>query len=84
MTGIWARQWLQAHDEDPSIPVFGVRPYWTLTGQGGTPEPLSVTAYHGVERRLQAVRETTDFSTLTFMANDPNRRVREAVTQRLR
>lgn len=47
MVGIMARQWLSAYDEDPSVPIFGVRPYWSPTGPGGTPQAISMPLCSG-------------------------------------
>lgn len=78
-----ARLWLKAHDSDPSVPIFGVRPYWTPTGPGGTPQLLSTIGLRGVDARLDYVRETTaDDPLLPIMAKDPNPRVRDAAAAR--
>ncbi len=85
MLGISARQWINAYDKDPTVPVFGVRPYWTPTGPSGSPQLLSMIGLRGIDDRLSYVREAAaDDSLLPIMANDPNRRVRAAVIARMR
>lgn len=84
MLGIMARQWLSAYDDDSTVPLFGVRPYWTPTGPGGTPQLFSTIGLRGVDDRLRYVGEVAaDDSLLAIMANDPNPRVRDAVRRRL-
>jgi hypothetical protein len=85
MLAVNARLWLKAHERDPSVPIFGVRPYWTPTGPGGSPQLLTTIGLSGVDARLDYVREATAYDTLLpIMANDPNSRVRDAVAARLR
>lgn len=83
MVGILARQWLAAYESDNTVPIYGVRPYWTPTGPGGTPELLSLMGMRGVRERLQYVRETElRDPLLEIMGRDPHRDVREAVRAR--
>ena len=82
--GVMARNWLKAYDEDPSVPPFGVRPYWTPTGPGGAPQFLSTMGFQGVERRLDYVHQAAnDDSLLSIMSYDPHQCVRDAVRVRL-
>lgn len=84
MLAVNARLWLKAYDKDSSVPIFGVRPYWTPTGPGGSPQLLSTIGLASVEARLDYVRETTaDDTLLAVMASDPNPRVRDAAAARL-
>lgn len=83
--GIQAKQWLRAYDGDASVPIYGVRPYWTPTGPGGSPQLLSMIGLRSVDERLHYVREANDDdSLLPIMADDPNSRVRDAARARLR
>lgn len=85
MLAMNARLWLKAHDRDPSVPIFGVRPYWPPLGPGGSPQLLSTMGLQGVDSRLAHVWGTAaDDPLLPIMADDPNPRVREAVAARLR
>jgi hypothetical protein len=85
MLGIQARQWLNAHEVDSSVPIYGVRPYWTPTGPGGTPQLFSVIGLRGLDSRLAYVRKATAGDPLlAIMANDPNPLVRDAARSRLR
>ncbi|TFD49564.1 hypothetical protein E3T55_10785 [Cryobacterium frigoriphilum] len=80
-----ARLWLKAYDSDPSVPIFGVRPYWTPTGPGGTPQLLSMIGLRGLDHRLKYVGEVeADDSLLAIMADDPHPKVRDAARARLR
>lgn len=84
MMGAWASNWLKAYDRDPSVPIYGVRPYWTPTGLGGSPEVLSIVAFHGLEARLRYARELEDGDIfLEIMANDPHPSVRDLARARL-
>ena len=85
MLGSTARLWLKAYDTDPSVPIFGVRPYWTPTGPGGTPQLLSTIGLRGLDGRLRYVGEVeAGDSLLPIMADDPHPRVRDAARARLR
>ena len=82
---IMARNWLKAYDQDPTVPPFGMRPYWTPTGPGGAPQFLTIVGFQGVEKRLEYVRhEAAEETLLAIMADDPNPVVRDAVRARLR
>ena len=84
MLGVMARQWLDAYDRDSSVPIFGVRPYWTPTGVGGAPQLLSLIGMRGLAERLEHVRgaEAGD-PILAIMAEDPNPKVRAVARARL-
>ena len=85
MLGSTARLWLKAYDTDPSVPISGVRPYWTPTGPGGTPQLLSTIGLRGLDGRLKYVGEVeAGDSLLPIMANDPHPSVRDAARARLR
>ncbi len=84
MGGIMARQWLSAFDRDSSVPAFGVRPYWTPTGPGGTPQLLSTVGFQSLDERLRYVREVdAGDPLLRIMIDDPSPSVREAVLTKL-
>ena len=85
IVGAFAQKWLHAHEQDPSIPGFGVGPYWTRQGPSGQPQLLSAMGLAGVEARLRYVREATrEDSLLPIMCEDPDPTVREAARARLR
>lgn len=84
MLAILARQWVKAYEQDPSVPIFGVRPYWTPTGPGGTPQLFSTIGMRGLEDRLAHARALDDGDVfLDIMAADPHPMVRAAVRARL-
>ncbi|WP_159599063.1 hypothetical protein [Agromyces humi] len=84
MQASMARQWLQAYEKDSSVPIFGVRPYWTPTGPGGAPQLLSTIGLRGIDDRLEYVRQAAASDPLLpIIVDDPNRLVREAARARL-
>ena len=83
MTAIMARQWASAFERDRSVAEFGVRPYWTPTGPGGSPELLSIVGLKGATDREQYAREIDIGDVfLAIMEDDPDPRVRQVASSR--
>ena len=79
-----AQWWLNAYEHDPSVPMYGVAPYWDPAEPSGLPVATSMTAFHGVKRRLRDVQDAADGDGIVWaMAKDPDPRVRSAAHARI-
>lgn len=79
----WGVVW-QAAARTRNLPRYGTPPYWSNSGPGGRPVPLSYLAFWDTSDRMRAVRDNmTDLEIISLAATDPDPAVAQAARRNI-
>ncbi|WP_166871528.1 hypothetical protein [Salinibacterium sp. ZJ450] len=79
----WGVLW-QAAARTRSLPMYGKPPYWSNSGPGGRPVPLSYLAFWDTPDRMRAVRDNmTAPEVISLAATDPDRAVAQVAARKI-